>query len=745
MTTLPQTTSVRLPRPAGGALAVPGTGAAAPQAVGMTPGDIWRVIRANMMLMILSLIVGSGLGFGINWYLAKHYSRYTATGLVQITERRPRGVAEGGGEPQLDMSALSVELKSQARLLHTETLFSEVLSRPAVRDTAWFKQFIKVNADGIEAPDIAAAKDDLADKLGVAPSPETKLIEVSFTYSNPQDCDTIIEELIEQHLQDQNTFRAEVLRERTGDLAVTKSALMLKNNQRQDQISHLQEELNAEGFGTMAGHTNLRDMQLMEIAEEQKTARFQLNEAKSKLDTVKARLAAGEDPPEVEEAIMEDHRIQQLHDEIDGLQAQVSGMDVGENNRQYQSATHNLAMLQKQLDDVESERRVQLREEVIGKLEQAQQAAQMSLDAATQKMEDSRASLGQLDFKLFQFYQAKQDQEAITQQLQTIDKQLEDADEETRGKDLATIQWAQHPLKPDIPSFPKLAVFLPAGAALGLLLSLGIAFARELMDQTVRSPRDISRVGQMTLLGMIPHEDDDPQVANVSLPLVISQAPTSIIAEQFRQVRTRLQHASSLETTRSLLVTSPGPGDGKSTVATNLAAGLALNGRRILLVDANFRRPQLQKIFNIGNDLGFSTALASPENFDTAVHQTSVMNLDVIPTGPKPANPTELMESQLLVDFIDKALEEYDHVIFDSGPLLFVSETVALAPRVDGVVTVVRARANSRGLLQRMRDSLRQLKAEHLGIVLNAVRSQGGGYYGRNIKTYYEYQNGHSK
>ncbi len=747
MTTLPQTTSVRLPRPAGGgALAVPGTmPAGAPPAVGMTAGDVWRVIRANFLLIIFSLIGGSALGFGTNWYLAKHYSRYTATGLVQITERRPRGIAEGGGEPQLDTSGLSIELKSQARLLHTETLFSEVLNRPAVRDTSWFKQFIKVNVDGIEAPDIAAAKDDLSDKLGIALSPETKLIEVNFTYSNPQDCDTIIEELIEQHLQDQNMFRAEVLRERTGDLAVTKSALMLKNNQRQDQISRLQEELNAEGFNTMAGHTSPRDMQLVELGEEQKNARFELNEAKSKLDTVKARLAAGEDPPEVEQAIMEDRRIQQLHDEIDGLQAQVSGMDVGENNRQYQSATHNLAMLQKQLDDVESERRVKLREAVTSKLEQAQQAAQMSLDASTQKMEDSKASLGQLDFKLFQFYQAKQDQENITIQLQTIDKQLEDADEETRGKDLATIQWAQHPLKPDIPSFPKLAIFLPAGAAIGLVLSLAIAFARELMDQTVRSPRDISRVGQMTLLGMIPHEDDDPQVANVPLPLVIASAPTSIIAEQFRQVRTRLQHASSLETTRSLLITSPGPGDGKSTVATNLAAGLALNGRRILLVDANFRRPQLQKIFNIGNDLGFSTALASPENFDTAVHQTSVMNLDVIPTGPKPANPTELMESQLLVDFIDKALEEYDHVIFDSGPLLFVSETVALAPRVDGVVTVVRARANSRGLLQRMRDSLRQLKAEHLGIVLNAVRSQGGGYYGRNIKTYYEYQNGHSK
>ena len=114
----------------------------------------------------------------------------------------------------------------------------------------------------------------------------------------------------------------------------------------------------------------------------------------------------------------------------------------------------------------------------------------------------------------------------------------------------------------------------------------------------------------------------------------------------------------------------------------------------------------------------------------------------VLTSGPKPTNATELLESQLLIDFIEKALEEFDHVIFDSGPLLFVSESVALAPRVDGVVTVVRARANSRGLLQRMRDTLRQVKAEHIGVVLNAVRARGGGYYRSNIKTFYQYQNG---
>jgi len=209
-------------------------------------------------------------------------------------------------------------------------------------------------------------------------------------------------------------------------------------------------------------------------------------------------------------------------------------------------------------------------------------------------------------------------------------------------------------------------------------------------------------------------------------------------------VRTRLQHAASLDTTRSMLVTSAGGGDGKTTVAVNIAAGLALNGRRILLVDANFRRPQLHNVFDTTNEYGLSDVLNSLEAFAQSVQETAVPNLSVLTTGPKPLNPTELFESQLMIDFIERALEEYDHVIFDTGPLPLVSETIALAPRVDGVITVVRARANSRGLLQRVRDTLRQVKAEQIGVVLNAVRAQTGGYYGRSIVDYYKYQNGHA-
>ena len=260
-------------------------------------------------------------------------------------------------------------------------------------------------------------------------------------------------------------------------------------------------------------------------------------------------------------------------------------------------------------------------------------------------------------------------------------------------------------------------------------------------DTSVRSPRDIARVGQLTVLGMIVHEDDDPEAAGARLPTgSIYGLPTSVIAEQFRQVRTRLHHAASLDTTRSILITGCGPGDGKTTVAANIAAGLALNGRRILLVDTNFPPPRIaQRFCSVANaDPGFSNVLESVDTFDQAVQQTEVPNLAVLTSGQRPGNSTELLESQLFIDFVERALEEYDHVIFDSGPLLMVSDSIALAPRVDGVITVVRARINTRGVLTRMRDLLR-LKAEHLGVVLNAVRAQGGGYYRGTIKSYYNY------
>ena len=363
------------------------------------------------------------------------------------------------------------------------------------------------------------------------------------------------------------------------------------------------------------------------------------------------------------------------------------------------------------------------------------------LEGLTKKIENLKSDLGELSNAMVIYYALREEEKGIREQLTKIKEQIDAIMAVESSPAASRVAWMSMPETPMNRSFPKLPITMALAIASGLALSLGIAFLREATDQSIRSPRDIAKVGQINLLGLIPDESDDPQSAGARLPVVIFDAPHSVMAESFRHVRTKLQHTASLDTTRSIMVTSPSPGDGKTTVACNLAAGLALNGRRILLVDANFRRPEIHKVFGLSNEQGFSDVLNAVAAFDEVIQETQVPNLAVMAAGPKPMNPTELFESQLLIDFIERALEEFDHVIFDSGPIMVVAEAQAMAPRVDGVVSVVRAKTNNRGLLQRMRDELRRSKAEHLGVVLNAVRAQGGGYYRRNIQTYYDYAN----
>lgn len=755
MTTLPQTTTPRLPRPMSSMPAsVPAhwSGGVPAPAAGMTGADVWRVLRANMWLIAVMVVVFAGLGAVANYLLDKHYARYTANGYVQVTPSRlvnpVKDSVFDAGDMATDPLTLGVELRSQAAMMKTDTLFAEVLvNGQNIRQTNWFQQFKRkvTQPDGsvTEAPDIAKAKEDLYDHYSVMPVNDSRLIIVSFTWKDPKDCKLIVEDLVSQHLRTQLASKTAHDDAQSSELNYLKTGLNTKVNTLSQLMLKLGLELSDSGISPMPNYVSPKELELQTLVQLQTKAQMDYNEAKAMYDGVASKLAQGLTPPMVDTMMGQDFRLQQYRMMADQAEAEAKQLElvIGKGNPQYDRARAVADTQMQKAKEYEDEQRVKVTQMVREQAEGALSTAQANLQGLSEQIEGIKTALGEMDYKRLQYLNYFDEHKLLLEQRKNLEDQL--AVLTTRkGQDRAGVDWATKPQTPDIPSFPKLYVTMTASIALGLLLALTIAFTREFLDTTVKSPRDIARVGQITLLGMIPHEEDDSQAAGVPLPMAIAAAPTSIIAEQFRQVRTRLQHAASLDTTRSILVTSPSPGDGKSTVACNIAAGLALNGRRILLVDANFRRPEINKIYNIGNDVGLSTALGSIDNFESAVKQTSVPNLSVMATGPRPSNPTELLESQLFIDFIERALEDYDHVIFDSGPMLLVSETAAMAPRVDGVITVVRAATNSRGLLQRMRDSLRQLKSEHLGVVLNAVRAQGGGYYGRNIKTYYEYQNG---
>jgi capsular exopolysaccharide synthesis family protein len=740
MTTLPQTTPIRLPRPGGStplAINAPsaGVGTSASQ---MSAGDVWRVIRANLWLIFLFIVMSAVGGFYLNQYLERHFSVYTATGLVQILPLQPVDPLHITASPGVDLQSLPIEEKTQSQILKSEGLINKVLGDASspIRSTSWWLNTCKSD------PQIAHRL--LGDKFSASPIPESKLILVAMTASEPKDTVTILSAMVNEAIQQQKESIREKNQSERLRLVAQKDIYTAKLRAASDEVANLSSQLETQGMATIVGGTGAKSLEMAEKIRVQLEIQGNYEQVKTTYDTFMAQLAKGEEPTEVSSAVEADNEVANARAQVEAYDTQIGlqADSLGTNNPAVVSMQKRREYLENKLEDLKALKAANYTELWKTKLQTACDNLNKQKDAAEKSVEKLQADMSDLSNKLSTLMIRRTEEAQDREYVNQYQKILDDMDQMVRAADFSALDWQQRPVEPDHPSFPNLTATMGASIALGLALSLGIAFLREATDTTVRSPRDILRVGNMNLLGMVPHEADDPQASGARLPLVIFEAPHSMMAEQFRQVRTRLQHAASLDTTRSILVTSPSPGDGKSTVACNLAAGLALNGRRILLVDANFRRPELHRIFGIGNEVGFSDVLNDVTTFPTAVQTTTIPNLSVMASGVKPSNPTELLESQLLLDFIERALEEYDHVIFDSGPMLFVSESVALAPRVDGVVTVLRARTSTRGVLQRMRDGLRAVKAEHLGVVLNGVRSQAGGYYGRSIKTYYEYQNG---
>lgn len=715
----------------------------APVPMSITAADVWRVIRTNLLLIIVFLILFAILGYAANVVLLRVYPRYTARGLLQIqTTVLQDPVTDKFYE--MTEPRLLTEQRTQAQLLQTEYLFSTALKENEnLRRTGWFQSYIQRDPTGRtpDRPDVKEAKEYLGKWFRVRPLTDSALLEVSFTCSSPKDAKVVLEELVRVHIERQRMVAAERNVAHNQALTRMKDTIDQRLAALTRRVRDRQAMLAQKGMGEV-GVFSSKEAELKALVEAHLKALGKAGEAKNALERVTAQLARGETLGEVEKAVEMDPTIATLVREVVSMEIQRDSKidSLGKGHREVEALNRMIETAKQKLESRREELRSQLRNQFLDTLkgDAAQAAADAELIAA--RIRDLKNELADLGKEVANLRVDEEEEKQLREQQQQIANKLRDLGQIQSAQSQSKIEWAPNgwPEEPELPSFPRLKYTLPIAIVLGLALALAVAFLREFMNETIRSPADIARVGQLALLGIVADEADDPQASGAAL--AIFDAPHSVIAEQFRQIRTRLHHAASLDTTRSLLVTGPAPQDGKTTVAANLAAALALNGRRILLVDANFRRPDLHRIFDLPNEHGLSDVLLDSSKLAATVRETRIPNLSVLTSGPRPANPAELFESHLFADFLKAAAESYDHVVFDSAPLLVVAEPGAMAARVDGVITVVRAHEESRGLLQRMRDTLRQLKARNLGVVLNAVRGRAGGYYRRNIRAYYNYQ-----
>jgi capsular exopolysaccharide synthesis family protein len=307
---------------------------------------------------------------------------------------------------------------------------------------------------------------------------------------------------------------------------------------------------------------------------------------------------------------------------------------------------------------------------------------------------------------------------------------------------------------PGAPVRPKPVQNLLLGLLLGLGTGIGLAFAIEALDNTLKTQTDVEQFLGVPVLGLI------PVIGSAGAPEPVQQGdnlrerdlgvfldPKSVAAECCRSIRTNILFMSPDHPIRTLVVTSPSPQEGKTTTAINLAVTMAEAGGRVLLLDTDMRRPRLHRSFGVPNQTGISTVVVGKATLEDAIKRTDVPNLDVLTCGPVPPNPSELIHTDRFALILADCAKLYDRVILDSPPTSAVTDPAVLGNLADGVVLIIKAGETTREAAVHARRQLTSAKARMIGVVVNAIDfsnpAYGYEYYYRNYYRYgYTYGNG---
>ncbi len=350
----------------------------------------------------------------------------------------------------------------------------------------------------------------------------------------------------------------------------------------------------------------------------------------------------------------------------------------------------------------------------------------------------------------------------LKQDIETKKGFLKELNDQSRGNDVIAagtdnnISVAEIAIPPDVPISPRRLTTVLGALFLSTLFGMGLALFLEYLDDTIRTTEEIETYLGLPALAAIPRIDSLPkrklllvgaegegEVGNPTNNLLIHNDSRSSLAEAYRQLRTSILLSTAGHAPKSLLVTSSLPSEGKTTTAINTAISLAQTGAKVLIIDADMRRPRLHSVFNISNAEGLSTILSSDLQDDSIlsiIGHDEESRLHLLPSGPVPPNPAELIGSEQMAKLLKTLQNNFTHVVVDSPPIASFTDGVLVASMVDGVILVVNSGRSSRQVVRRSRQLLMDIGAKIFGVVLNNVnlRSQDNYYY---YQSYYHRDN----
>lgn len=700
-----------------------GTGAAV-----LTAKDFLFALRRHIIMIVILVMLGLVMGGGLSWALLRWDPQYTATAFLLVSPNKQTIIGNSPGAASEDIDR---RIATIAHTVQTDKVYQQAIDRFGIRRTTWFDDVTNQGLSPVE---------ELKDEVKVASSRNTNIIEVSMTGRNPEDVAAIVDGVIQAAEEDIRTAggtdRSDVMRELQREMDALKSLYEASSKQIDELHRTGAAGETVEAIETLMGRSRVLMTQMATVEVEW----IEANKMVQMMEQYTPEQWAAD--PMVQQYVEMDRDImsltsQELYQQIQIAQQQ---QQYGPKHRVVKRAIQTLAVLQEELARLRKitiEESIEIvrsqRRQMFETLNESYINLSKQIDTVDIKLKQIRAARAVLE-------RAQSDQSFSKQRIEQLKALLLDSQMLLKTAHPLTI--LRRPIRPDIPSFPTYPPFVAGGGFLGLLLGVGLALLLELCNSTIRGPGDIRRRLGIHVLGKTPHVDDIEEEID-DMRLVATMDQDTVVHEAYRQIRTSLMFGGKDQQRRVILVTSPLPEDGRTSVTLNLAQAMIGAGNRVVVVDANFQQPALANLFSGAcDDQGLGTVLQGKCSIEDALCEVKP-GLTIMTAGPTPLNPTELFESDAVDTLISDLSSRFDHVLIDAGPCLVVNEPAILSTKVDGVILVVRAEESHYGTVEGTAAVLNRVGANLYGIVLNGMRTRPGGYLRKNYDLYYEYQARH--
>jgi len=731
MSSVPNTAALPMRQPS----PIPGAASALPVA----SIDPVKLVLKYRWWLVLALVGGLMLGVAGHFALMVGYPVWRANVWFECF-MASSNIEKLQGSESVGENDLERFMTTQAKLVTSERVMRKVIEDPRLLTDAqrWCEYYRKRDGTYNTAEMIL----DLQDEVSSRVIPQTRLIEVAMTYRDKRDVTAVMKLVREKFLI--------VVGENTGQGNREQLDSVLRSiNEISDQIKSL--TISRDRLMSENGVDIIKQTQVPEASEQLRQINQELVRLNLDKQAFTVRLRSLEEDlrspggviysDQLRDEVETDPQMLNIKNAINQLEAdrQSLSLKLTPIHRSVKEVEKQLDGYRKQLD---SERERLLRQKFDAQVDGVRKAINQ-MDAQEAELSTKKNTSSQRLVVLSRVSTQLEDYESqiknLTDQVVKMKVNYQNLSALISLQTAKRVTVLQEEREPSDVIFPKLKVMLPAGGVVVFGLVLGVLVLRELVDQRVKGPSDVALIPRARVIGMVPDASEDP-AAPSAVETAFRDRERGVMAESFRQVRTNVLRRMQQMGHKSLLVVSGLPGSGATSVVTNLAYACAAADRRVLVIDANLRRPGLHKIFGLPDSPGLADVLAGARSLSDAVQRSADQRVDVLPAGSREARVYERLSTDAMAALLREAGDKYDLILIDTAPMVVSGDGLGMAQRCDASMLVIRALSEKRGMVARLRSELADSKAELLGVLVNGVKSSAGGYLKGNIRATHEYQ-----